>query len=166
MIRLLILAMLSLQASVAGAPAVEEENKMAETLRNFIHHNSLIADICVYEQEWIPPTEALPKGQLVRRAVITNVHSGSWKVGQRIEYTHFIEDSPGFLKRFRSTVPGELKTFFFNPDGSEVIEDGMLKIRGDGHWGFHRLNDPFADLFAQELKTNPKLKAKPGHGAQ
>lgn len=134
------------------------KNGMGETLQNYIQHNSVIADICVYEQEWIPPTKAFPKGRLIRRAVVTHVHCGSWKVGQQIEYTHFIEESPRIFKRFTSGVPGELRTFFCDPDGSETENEGMTQISGDGHWGFSRVGSVFAQLFALELKSNPKLK--------
>jgi len=112
----------------------------------------------VCEQEWIPPSESFWKGQLVMRAVITHVYRGALEVGQRIEYSHLIEDAPRFFGRFRSTVPGELRTFFYEPDGSEVNEDGTFRIEGDGHWGFRRVGDDFAELFALELESNASLK--------
>lgn len=133
---------------------------MWETLQSYIEHNSVITDICVYEQEWVPPSEVSPKGRLIQRAVVTHVHCGSWKIGQRIEYTHYIEDAPRFFGRFVSTVPGKLRTFFYDPDGSEALEDGLIVINGDGHWGFGRVDDVFADLFALEQAQNPKLKTK------
>ena len=137
-----------------------KHNGMWETLRNYIKHNEVIADVCVYEQAWIPPSKQSPKGQLIQRAVITHVHSGSWEVGQRIEYIHYIEDAPRFFGPFTATVPGELRTFFYDPDGSEAHGGGIIRISGDGHWGFRRLGDVFAQLFAIELQSNPKLKAK------
>lgn len=162
MIRLIITLLLALQVSSMAEITIDEamRNGMRETLQNYIHHSEVIVDICVYEQAWIPPSKLIPKGQLVKRAVITHVHSGPWKVGQLIEYTHLIEDSPRFLGPFTSTVPGVLRTFFYNPDGSETHEESTIKISGDGHWGFRRVNDVFAQLFALELESNPKIKSR------
>lgn len=144
------------------ALADAKKNGMQETLRNYIHHNSVIADICVYEQAWIPqaslPDGRMTKGRLIQRAVVTHVHCGSFKIGDRIEYSHEIEDAPSNREQFRASVPGKLRVFFYAPDGSETVEDGTLKIVGDKHWGFDRVDDGFSELFALELATNPKLK--------
>jgi hypothetical protein len=160
--RLIITLLAALQiTSFADIPLDEaKRNGMQETLQNYIKHNKVIADICVYEQEWIPPSKPFPKGQLIQRAVITHVHTGPWKVGQRIEYVHYIEDAPRYFGRFTSTVPGLLKTFFYDPDGSETNQEEVMKIEGDAHWGFGRVDDVFAQLFALELESNPKLKYK------
>ena len=162
-----IILLTTVQTLLAGKLFSLEEakkNGMWETLQNYIRHNSVIADICVYEQEWLPPSEKFPKGQLIQRAVVTHIHRGSWKIGQRIEYTHFIEDAPRYFGRFVSTVPGKLRTFFYQPDGSETSKDGMIVISGDGHWGFGRVDDVFAKLFALELKSNAKLKPESEQG--
>jgi len=137
--------------------AEAKTNGMQETLQNYIRNNSIIVDTCVYEQTWIPATKEFSKGQLIQRAVVTNVHIGTLKVGDRIEYRYYIEDSPRFFNKFTSTVKGELRTFFFEPDNSEKVLNGLLKIKGDSHWGFRRVEDIFAELFALEMKTNPKL---------
>ena len=162
MTRLIITLLVALQvSSMADIPLDEaKRNGMWETLQTYIKHNEVIADICVYEQAWIPPSKPSSKGQLIQRAVITHVHSGSLKVGQQIEYTHHMEDAPRFFGPFTSTVPGVLRTFFYDPDGSETLEEGILKIHSDGHWGFRRVEDVFAQLFALELETNPKLNSK------
>ncbi len=166
MIRQLITILLLLQVASAGEISIEsaKKNGMLETLQNYIRHNSIIVDICVYEQEWVPPSATLPKGQLIQRAVVTHVHCGEWQIGQKVQYVHFIEDAPRFNGRFVSTVPGELRTFFYSPDGSETHEADMVEINGDGHWGFGRVNDVFAELFALELKSNAKLKIKSEQG--
>ena len=166
MIRPFIAILLTLHVATAGEIPLEDakKNGMWETLQNYIKHNFVIADICIYEQEWLPPSKKFPKGQLIQRAVVTHIHNGSWKIGQRIEYTHFIKDAPRYFGRFASTVPGKLRTFFCEPDGSEANEDGMIVISGDDHWGFGRVDDVFAELFALELKSNAKLKPKSEQG--
>jgi hypothetical protein len=75
----------------------------------------------------------------------------STRVGQRIEYTNFIEDALRFFGPFTTTVPGVLRTFFYNPDGSEAHQEAVIKISGDGHWGFRRVEDVCAQLFVLEL---------------
>ncbi|MFT4176187.1 MAG: hypothetical protein QM627_05985 [Luteolibacter sp.] len=151
---------ISLVTSSSAEITLEEarRNGMQETLRNYIGQNSIIADICVFEQTWIPASPKFPKGRLIRRAVVTNVHCGPIRIGDRIEYMNFIEEPPKLFNSFTSTVPGELLTFFYSPGNSQKVEDGWLKIGGDDHWGFSRINHVFADLFALELKTHPKLK--------
>jgi hypothetical protein len=162
MTRLIIILLVALQIASFADVSLDEakRNGMQETLQNYIEHNKVIVDICLFEQEWVPPSEQFPKGQLIQRAVVTHVHTGPWKVGQRIEYVHYIEDAPRYFGRFTSTVPGLLKTFFYDPDGSEINQGGVIKIDGDGHWGFRRVEDVFAQLFALELQSNPKLKPK------
>lgn len=162
MTRLTISLLAALQlTSLAGLPLEEaKRNEMRETLQNYIETNEVIADICVYEQKWIPPSEHFSKGQLILRAVITHVHTGPWNVGQQIEYVHYMEDAPRFFGRFTSTVPGLLKTFFYNPNESETKTDGVIRIEGDRHWTFQRDADGFARLFALELESNPKLNSK------
>ena len=160
MTRLIIILLVALPITSSAEIPLDEakRNGMQETLQNYIEHKKVIADICVYEQEWIPPSMPSSKGELIHRAVITHVHTGPWKVGQRIEYVYYMEDAPRYFGRFTSSVPGLLKTFFYDPDGSETLEEGILRIHSSGHWGFRRVDDVFAQLFALELESNPKLK--------
>lgn len=171
LIRLILLvALLPVLSFAEGTLEEARKNGMLETLQNYIEHNSIIVDICVYEQSWIPPSADFAKGRLVQRAVVTNVHRGPLRVGDRIEYIHFIEESSLFLGPFTATVPGKLRTFFYDPEDSERVVDGLLKIEGDGHWGFDRVGgagsggSAFAALFELELKTNPILKPKSQQG--
>lgn len=169
---IIIIALLAFLQAPARAEITLEEaktNGMQETLQTYIEQNAIIADICVYEQTWIPATgKVLPsgkdsQGKLIQRAVITHVHCGAAKVGDRIEYIHYIEEPPRLFKQFTSTVAGELRTFFYSPDKEHKLVEGILKIQG-AHWGFDRVGDVFAELFALELKTNPKLKPKSEQG--
>ena len=164
-IRLILLFALLPMLSLAEVTLEEARKKgMSETLQNYIEHNSIIVDICVYEQSWIPPSAAFAKGRLVQRAVVTNVHRGTLRIGDKIEYTHLIEEPPRFLDPFTSTVPGKLRTFFYDPEEPEQVVDGLLKIEDDGHWGFDRVGSVFAELFERELKINPILKPKSQQG--
>ncbi len=135
-----------------------KENGMLETLQTYIEHNSIIADICVFEQTWIPASSKSSKGRLIHRAVVTDVYCGPIRIGDRIEYTHYIEEPPRLFDSFTATVPGLLRTFFYSPDDAQTVENGWLKIEGDGHWGFSRIDGAFAKLFALEQETNAKLK--------
>ncbi|MEM7385559.1 MAG: hypothetical protein AAF514_11500 [Verrucomicrobiota bacterium] len=154
----------------AGNPITLEDaktNGMLETLRNYIRHNPVIADICVYEQEWIPPSKKFRKGRLVQRAVVTHVHRGPIRIGDQVEYVHYIEEDRGLYQKGVSTVRGKLRTFFVDSNQYGKVVDGVLKISGDAHWGFNRIGDDvFAQLFALELKTNRKLKHSSSMGQQ
>jgi hypothetical protein len=133
---------------------------MRETLQARIEEAGNIVDISVYEQEWIKPDAKFWKGRLIRRAIVTHVHAGKVPLGTRLEFTHLIEDSPKFFDNFRCTVEGELQTLLFSDDEAPTIVDGKLKIEGDGHWGFKRVDDTFAELFEKEREANPKLRRK------
>ncbi|MEM7792765.1 MAG: hypothetical protein AAF546_15270 [Verrucomicrobiota bacterium] len=76
--RLLLAMLCALQAAAAGEISLEDakKNGMREALQNYITHNPIITDICVYEQEWVPASETFPKGQIIQRAVVTHVHCG------------------------------------------------------------------------------------------
>ncbi len=137
-----------------------KKNGMWETLKNNIEHSSVIADICVYEAEWIPPSKKFWKGRLIQRAVVTHAYCGVLKVGDRVEYVHYFEEDPGNYRMGKSPVSGKLRTIFLDPDESEKVVEGLLKVNGDGHWGFDRVEDVFAELFKLETKTNLKLKIK------
>lgn len=131
---------------------------MRETLQDRIEESGNILDISVYEQERIKPEADFSKGRLIRRAIVTHVHTGKIPMGTGLELTHLIEDSPKFFDNFRCTVEGELRTLFFNNDETVRIADGKLEIQGDGHWGFKRVGDTFAELFEKELESNPRLR--------
>ncbi|RYD84393.1 MAG: hypothetical protein EOP84_05625 [Verrucomicrobiaceae bacterium] len=152
----------------ASAEVTLEEaktNGMWETLQSYIEHSPAIVDICIFEQEWVPPSKSVSKGQLMKRAVVTYVHHGAIPVGTKIEYVHYIEDSPRFLGKFTSVVRGDLRTFFFDPHDAKVVDGGM-RLEGDGHWGFDRVGNAFAGLFHLELKSNPKLTTKSNQTVQ
>jgi len=120
--------------------------------------HSVIADICVFKGEWIPLPKDFPKGRLIQRAVVTNAHCGILEVGDRIEYAHYFEEDPQTYQVGKWPVAGKLRTFFLDPDESERVVNGFLRVSGDGHWGFDRVGEIFAGLFALEMKTNPKLR--------
>lgn len=123
----------------------------------------ILVDICIYEQEWIPPTEEDWKGTIVMRAVVTGVHKGDVPIGTKLQYEHYVEDSPKLFGHFRSVVEGELMVFFFSRKDS-TLKDGKYTIEGDGHYGFNKLDDKagsgYIEAFQKELKTNPELQPK------
>jgi hypothetical protein len=158
-----LVALLLLASAPMTATADPERDRlpvdgMRETLQDRIEESGNIVDISVYEQEWIKPDADFSKGRLIRRAIVTHVHTGKIPLGTRLEFTHLIEDSPKFFDDFRCTVEGELRTLFFNNDETVRIADGKVEIQGDGHWGFKRVGDTFAELFEKELESNPRLR--------
>ena len=138
---------------VSTARAVDQ----SENVQNYIRHSDFVVDICIYEQEWHPGKEGV-KARLVQRAVVTGVHKGEIAVGTKLEYEHMIEDPPRLFQHFRSTVEGELRTFFFSRDDG-TLKDGKYNL-GAGHFGFERCEGDFAEAFQQELRENPALQKK------
>lgn len=142
-----------------------ETNGMKETLRSYIESSPAIVDICIYEQEWIEPTPALPKGILRKRAVVTHSHHGSIPVGTKLVYDDYIEEPPRFLRAFKSSIPGELRTFLFDPADAKIDGDRCV-LEGDGHFSFDRVSGDFRKLFDHEILTHPRLRpsSKPATG--
>lgn len=157
--RFLLLLFLLIPAFVLAEVTLEEAktNGMQETLRGYIASSENMVDICIYEQEWVNPTKEFTKGRMIKRAVITAVHKGNFAVGTRLQYCHYIEEPPKLFTNFRSTVEGELRTFFFDrADGRET--DGRFVIEGDGHWGFSRTSGVFRELFQLEQQARAPKK--------
>jgi hypothetical protein len=152
-------AVLALLASAQKLSDAEFREGMKENLFARIHESDVVATICVYEQEWIPPTKQSWKGELWERAVVTDVHKGDFRVGAQLEYFYLIEDSPNLFERFRSTVPGKLKYFFFSTKDMKS-ESNRLRIGVGSHWSCERLSGIFAELFQEELARNPSLILK------
>ncbi|MCW1912310.1 hypothetical protein OJ996_01915 [Luteolibacter sp. GHJ8] len=160
-----VLGLLLLFSTTLTAMADPERGQLAiesmlETLQARIEEAANIVDISIYEQEWVKPDAASWKGRLIRRGIVTHVHTGKIPLGTRVEFTYFVEESPKLFDNFRSTVEGELRTLFFSDNETTGLANGRLKIEGDGHWGFERVGDTFAELFAKELESNPKLRRK------
>ena len=60
-------------ASLSRLSAVTPE-EAASKLKASINENRVIVDICIYEQQWISPTQEFPKGRLIKRAEIGRAH--------------------------------------------------------------------------------------------
>jgi hypothetical protein len=167
--RLLILVAITCLLAVGGADEkksaskTEDELLQTENVKNYIGANDFVVDICIYEQEWQPPTRENWKGTLVQRAVTTHVHKGDIAIGTKLEYEHYIENPPKFFGHFRSVVEGELKVFFFCREDA-TFKDGKYTIAGDAHFSFSRLGEgaskDFIQAFQRELETDPSLQRK------
>ena len=130
-------------------------------LKASINENRVIVDICIYEQQWIGPTNEFPKGRLIKRAVVTEVYKGTdVSLGDKLEFEEDSNEFPGRFKDFTSPVAGELRTLFslqgptamgfpgqlyFWEDGHHLEQDGKAISRN--HWTFPRTTGVFADAF-------------------
>jgi hypothetical protein len=148
------MASLAAEESPQAKPVDQSEN-----VQSRIAESDFVVDICIYEQEWVPPNKENWKATLIKRAVVTGVHKGDIAVGTKLEYYHLIEEPPKLFRAFRSVVEGDLRTFFFSRDDG-TLKDGKYTLEGDGHFGFDRGKGDFADAFAKELNSNPELKKK------
>ena len=152
-----VLAAFVLSASGQDEKDAEFRAAMRENILARIDESDSVATICIYEQEWIPPTKEEWKGEIVKRAVITSVHKGNLTVGTQLDFSYLIEDSPKLFSHFRTTVPGKLEYFFFSHEGMQKKNNKMILDIGT-HWSCDRLKGIYAELFQEELARNPALK--------
>lgn len=150
--------------AIAQSPSEPEFREgMRENLLTYIGENDCVATICIYEQQWIPPTRSDPhppwKAKLWHRAVVTEVHKGDISVGTQLEYYYNIEDPTNLFGPFRSTVPGKLEYLFFSMEATRR-EGNKLKIGVGAYWSCDCLKGIFAELFQEELARNPSLNPK------
>jgi hypothetical protein len=99
------------------------------------------------------------KGEIVQRAVVTSVHKGNLTVGTQLEFSYLVEDSPKLFSKFRATVPGEMKYFFFSHEDMQRTKDKMILGTGT-HWSCDRLKGIDSELFQEELARNPTLETQ------
>jgi hypothetical protein len=152
-------AALVLSGSAQEEKDAEFRAAMRENILMRIEESDSVATICIYEQEWIPPTKEESKGEVVHRAVITNVHKGNLAVGTQLEFSYLIEDPPKLFSHFRATVPGRLEYFFFSHEGMQRTNDKIVLDIGT-HWSCDRLKGIYAELFQEELARDPALQTK------
>ena len=134
-------------------------------LKNWLHQNSEVAEVCIFREEWKEPTDKLPKGILFQYATVTRVHKGTVKVGDRAVLTTYIEfplakwRGEARLRPSRvSLVDGELMLVIFN------LKDTP---KSNGYWDVgasisrFSFEDFFYRAFQIELKRDPSLKGAP-----
>jgi len=148
-------------ASLSRLSAVTPE-EAASKLKASINENRVIVDICIYEQQWISPTQEFPKGRLIKRAVVTEVYKGTdVALGAKLEFDEIADEFPGKFGDFTSPVEGDLRTLFsirgpvarglgdkllFGGDIPEPGGDGKVIHRAN-NWTFPRTSGEFASAF-------------------
>ncbi len=144
-----------------------------------------IVDISIYEEEWVrlPRTNAPDENEnvfreaahsedypddfdpgifevvLVKRAVVTRVHKGEMKVGEKVEYSDPVSYPSTSPKHYRSGVEGEPRTLFFAKDAS-TLENGKHVMGREGHYSFSRVKGVIAAAFERELDNNANMKGR------
>ena len=156
-----LLAFFIMLISLSGLSAVTPEE--ADTkVKAAIEENRVVVDICIYEQQWISPSNEYPKGRLIKRAIVTEVYKGTdVELGARLEFDENADDFPGKFDDFTSTVEGDLRTLFsirgpiargagnmliFGGDLPEPDGDGKVIHRAN-NWIFPRISGAFASSF-------------------
>lgn len=163
MIRIrVILFALSMILSAQGDEAPPKlPDHVLPVLRNWLHGNSEVVEVCIFREEWKEPTQEFWKGTLLRYATITRVHKGNVKVGEQVVLTDYYEYSPSTWKgeaRRRpsrtSLVDGELMLVMFNREDVRK-KDKYLDVGDDvDRFSF---DDDFYRAFQFELKRDPAL---------
>ena len=148
-------------SSLSPVSAMTPEEATAK-LKAIINENRVIVDICIYEQQWIGPTNEFPKGRLIKRAVVTEVYKGEdISLGDKLEFDEDSEELPVRFKDFTSSIAGELMTLFsiqgptsrgvpgelyLNGDIQVITQDGKF-APGQNNWIFSRTSGVLADAF-------------------
>ncbi len=70
-------------------------------LQNWLYQCSEAVEICVYREQWVVPSEEMPKGMLLKFGIITYVHKGSVEVGERVVMATLVEYGAGQVARAR-----------------------------------------------------------------
>ena len=157
---------LSIILNAQGAEAQQELPEHAlPVLKNWLHQNSEVVEVCIFREEWKEPTEKFPKGILLRYATITRVHKGSVEVGDRVVLTAYIEFSVSEWKRQARLRPSRVSLV----DGELMIAMFDLKdtTKTNGYWDAgadisrFSFNDDFYRAFQIEQKRDPSLVGAP-----
>lgn len=131
-------------------------------VQNWLHQCSEAVDVCVFREQWIAPSEKMPKGMLLRFGTITYVHKGSVKVGERVVMAMLVEYPPESVAREArlrpdrvSLVDGELHVVIFDKKTTK-FENGYWDVQDTiNRFSF---DDYFYRAFQSIKKTDPELK--------
>ena len=144
------------------------EDKLPEhaisVLRNWLHQNEDVVEVCVYREKWTAPTSDFPKGVLLRYGTITSVHKGELSVGDKVFLTSYFEFPAKEWKREAglrpdrvSLVDGELAVVMFSASESKKL-DGYWDV-GDDICRFS-FDDYLYRAFQSEIQRDKSLKGK------
>jgi len=113
--------------------AAEEEGRelpeyAVPVVRNWLHQNTEVVEVCVFREQWIAPTEDRPKGIMRRFPTITRVHKGTVQVGERVVLSQLVEFSPDGWEREARLRPDQV-SMVGRTDGVDVPSRGH-SLRG------------------------------------
>lgn len=133
-------------------------------VQNWLHQCSEAVDVCVFREQWIAPSEKMPKGMLLKFGTITFVHKGSVKVGERVvmaklfEYPSESVEREARLRPDRvSLVDGELHVVIFDKKDT-TLENGYWDV--DDTISTFKFDDDFHRAFQSIKKMDPELKGE------
>jgi hypothetical protein len=136
-----------------GGRANSEEADVRQTHLQYLKNSGVIVDVCVYEQEYLPPKDGEKEAAFIRRAVVTDVHKGSVKVGAKIEIVQYVVHPPEWLAKFRSVVEGELLTYCYFGDELPALKNGRHVV-DHNQLCFDRCTDEDVKAFLKSLRAN------------
>ncbi len=148
------------QAVLVGDPE-NPEYRNAE--KQHMKTSGVILEVCVYEQEFQPSEHDTRKdpngapwtsGKMVKRAVVVGVHKGDVKVGTKIEIVEVLIDPPEYFSKFRSTVEGELLTYFYYGEELPKAKEGRHVVNHNQMY-FKRDKDKDVVAFLERLRSDP-----------
>ncbi|WP_411827785.1 hypothetical protein [Luteolibacter sp. AS25] len=137
--------------------------------KQYMETSGVIVDVCVYEQEWVPPKDGEPdaipfkEGTLIQRAVVTGVHKGNVEIGTKIDIVEIITDPPEYMTKFRSVVEGELLTWFYfgeklpkPKNGRHIIDHNHMSFK----WGKDKEVIAYLEALGIKTKYNKANKSE------
>ena len=129
-----------------------EIDSQKENLEKHIHDSTDIVLVSVYKEKWIPADKILPKGQFVYYSRIVKVIKGSLVLDKKIEHRVSIEDAPGWLKAFETSIEGELFYLFLGELEAARDKDGHYTVEAPNPFRFSLNNSIFSSLMNKKFR--------------
>lgn len=140
-------------ALLLAGHANSEEADVRRTHLEYLKNSGVIVDVCVYEKEYVPPKDGgVTEGAFIRRAVVTDVHKGSVKVGTKIEIVEYVVHPPQWLSKFKSVAEGDLLTYCYFGEELPALKNGR-HVLDHNQLCFDRCADEDVKTFLMGLRT-------------
>lgn len=127
------------------------EDAIQENVANFVRDNDNIALVAVYRSRWVPPaskTEIV--GRIFNMSRVVKVYKGSLKLGDKVVFKNFIENPPGWVKKYERSEEADLYYIFFSSD-NVVVGSLIYNIEGDSQRTFSINDSSYAEPIASHL---------------
>lgn len=131
---------------------LSEIDSQKENLEKHIQDSTDIVLVSVYKEKWIPADKILPKGQFVYYSRIVRVIKGNLVLDRKIEHRVSIEDAPGWLKAFETSVKGELFYLFLGEQEAARDKDGNYAVEAPNPFRFSLNNSIFSSLMNKKFR--------------